>query len=273
MENVFYDVVILGASKEGVAVFKKLTKQLPDQKIVVISERLSVNMKDPIPFIQNKVLFTTYNHGLIGIIMEGDQGIPKTFCHKLIIASGQEPRRVFPKLGPNVQNLYYDTKEIPDNAKENQAIVVGNSPRAAKMALELKSKFKYVYLCTSDFDPTYHYQTKRKLDAAKNIAVLPGCQVVSWEGSKGQLQKVTLSTYATITCCGLYVDAGFTADLSAFPNARYRLFAVNDDGYIITDEDCRTIVPNVFAVGTVSTKYNLDKEKALVEALKKEYRK
>jgi thioredoxin reductase len=48
---------------------------------------------------------------------------------------------------------------------------------------------------------------------------------------------------------------------------------VNDDGYIITDEVCRTIVPNVFAVGTVSTKYNLDKEKALVEALKKEYRK
>jgi hypothetical protein len=138
MENVFYDIVILGASKEGVAVFKKLTKQLPDQKIAVISEKLSVNMKEPIPFIQNKVLFTTYNHGLIGLIMEGDQGIPKTFCHKLIIASGQEPRRVFPKLGPNVQNLYYDTKEIPDNAKENQAIVVGNSPRAAKMALELK---------------------------------------------------------------------------------------------------------------------------------------
>ena len=89
-----------------------------------------------------------------------------------------------------MDKLHFLTAGIPSNAKENQALVVGNSARAAKMALELKSKFKYVYLCTTDFDPVYHYQTKRKLDAAKNIAVLPGCQVVSWEGSKGQLQKI-----------------------------------------------------------------------------------
>lgn len=271
MENTFYDIIIVGASKEGVTVYKKLKKQLPEQKICLISERMSVQLKEDIPYICKKVLFTTYNHGLIGLTLEGDQGIPRTFTQNLIIATGESPKK-YDKKGPNIQALYYNTDEIPENAKIHQAVVFGNTARAAKMALALKNKFKYVYLCTSDFEPVYHYQTKRKLDATKNIAQLPGCEIVSWEAKAGELQKVNLSTYATITCKALYVDVGRVPDLSGFPSNRFRLFTVNNEGYINTDENCRTVVPNIYAIGAVSASYNLDKEKAIINAIKKEYK-
>ncbi|MBO5423990.1 MAG: FAD-dependent oxidoreductase [Lachnospiraceae bacterium] len=272
MENVFYDIIIVGASKEGISVYKKLLKHLPDQKIILVSERVNKQLTEEFEVIQKKVLFTTYNHGLIGLTMEGDQGIPRTFTHHLIIATGEQPKP-FPKKGPNVQQIYYNTDEIPEGSKLSQAVVFGNTPRAAKMALELKSKFKHIYLCTSDFEPSYHYQTNRKLDAAANIARLPGCEIVSWEGKAGELQKVTLSTYSTITCKALYVDVGRIPDLSGFPNNRFRLFTINEEGKINTDEKCRSIVPTIYAIGSVSSSYNIDKERALVNTIKKEFKK
>jgi thioredoxin reductase len=267
LANQFFDIIILGASKEGLSVYKKLKQTEFGRTVQLISERFPASVEDTSNFITGKVAFISYNHGMMGITLDSDQGIPRIFCHNLIIATGECPKK-FPKLGPTVDQIYYNAVDIPEDSKSAAAVVYGDTEYAAKMALTLRKKYKYVYLCTKSFEPKYSYQVRKRLKEATNVAHLPGCQIAEYDGSKGKLTKVTLDTYETITCKALYVDIGRTPDLSAFPNTRYRLFAVNEDSKIITDENCQTLVPKVFAVGAVSTGYNINKEKALIKLLK-----
>lgn len=266
MENQFFDIIILGASKEGLSVYKKLKQTEFGKTVQLISERFPASVEDPSKFITGKVAFVSYNHGMMSITLDSDQGIPRIFTHNLIIATGECPKK-FPKLGPNVDQIYYNASDLPEDYK-GAAVVYGDTEYAAKMALTLRRKYKYVYLCTNIFEPKYSYNVRKRLKEATNVAQLPGCKITEYDGSKGKLTKVTLDTYETITCKALYVDIGRTPDLSAFPNTKYRLFAVNDEQKIVTDENCQTFVPKVFAVGAVSTGYTINKEKALIKLLK-----
>lgn len=267
MENQFFDIIILGASKEGLSVYKKLKQTEFGKTVQLISERFPASVEDTSKFITGKVAFVSYNHGMMSITLDTDKGIPKIFTHNLIIATGECPKK-FPKLGPTVDQIYYNASDLPVDYKGTATVVYGDTEYAAKMALTLRRKYKYVYLCTKAFEPKYSYNVRKRLKEATNVAHLPGCQIAEYDGKQGNLVNVTLDTYEKITCKALYVDIGRTPDLSAFPNTRYRLFAVNDEQKIITDENCQTLVPKVFAVGAVSTGYNINKEKALIKLLK-----
>ena len=244
MENVEYDVVIVGAGVYGGALYDKLAAVDPKLKVLLID-------KDPAKLGKRagtvgKLAMTSYNHGLIGALLEDGR---RYFGLRLVMATGSVPT----KLKTSCPGVVYDPEDLKPASKMAQAVVLGGGDDAVEAALKLSKKFKYVYLCSESFELSCKEKSKKKLEAAENVAHLPGCALASCRQDKSGC-KATLSTYDTIKCAGVCACVGKSPNASGLTR---QMAEFDEKGAIVVGRDgMTTVVPNVYAVGDCCSRPN-----------------
>lgn len=245
-----YDIIIVGASNEGIAICNYLVAKNSKLKIAFISRNFSnlsnSQRKENVTYINEEVIYSTYNHGVIGFTLANSKNV---FGTNAILATGSKPKKLMLKNS----NIRYNLNDISAYAKSEAAVVYGNNSTAASYALKLAKKFQYVYLCSDTMKLTCQESMVKKLAATPNIVHLPGCNIVSCkDDDKGKLQEVTLDTYDTIRCSTLVVAIGRMPDVSGVAK---KMIKLDDKGYATIGPDGATaVIPTLYAVGACTHK-------------------
>jgi thioredoxin reductase len=261
--NYQVDVIIVGDSKEGREIVKALASKTTFINIAFISREFkSFTTHDylNVEYIKEEVVFTDYKNRLFGCYLKtGD----RIYCTHLVIASGLAYK---PLISNNntVPNVYYNEYNIPKTAKNQPTAVLGNTNADVKFVLNVAKKYRHVYFCTKnltikDITPA----NTKKLNAAKNIVVLPNTSLQNFQVSdNGELKAIELDNYSTITCSAIYVKTESEPEVSFVSN---KLIVKDENNKLITTNYAEsTIVPKCFAIGNCATKYNKNMNSLMV---------
>lgn len=236
-----YDVIVIGASEEGINFCKQLLAKSNNLKIALISRNFNRTVEiDNLTKIKQEVIFSSYTYGLIGFTLADRSQI---FGLNAVIAIGTKPIKSTLK---NC-NIRYDLLDLK-TSKLSPVVVAGNDTLAVQYALTLSKKFKYVYLCSNTLNLECDKKYINKLESTANIVHLPNCNIISCKNNKeGDLVEVQLDTYSSIKCMALIMSLGRTPENAGFLK---RILTLDSDGYIVTkDFNETTRVPNVYAIG------------------------
>ena len=240
--NQIYDIIVIGASKEGIEFCKQLLSKVNDIKVALVSRNFNRPIDlSAIELINREVIFSTYNRGLLSITLDNKTNL---FTKNIVIATGTKPIKSTLKNN----NIQYNLNNLKVS-KSTPAIVFGSDNLAASYAITLSKKFKYIYLCTNSLDLKCDQKYIKKIENIANIVHLPNCNIVACKNDKdGNLAEVQLDTYSSIRCTALFMSIGRTPDTSGMSK---RMIEIDSEGYIITKEFNETTkVPNIFAIGS-----------------------
>jgi len=241
--NKFYDVVIIGASAEGITTAEKLSATTSKNIALVSKNFNNVTKRDNIEKVEKivgEVVFSSYNHGLIGLTLKDRSMV---FCKDVVIATGSKPA----KMQLKNSGIYYKLSDIEKTSKLRQAIVVGGDEYAVTTAIAASKKFKYIYLCNSKFSLDCDDKHKEKLNNVANIVYLPSCNVIGCKNDKdGNLVEVKLDTYDTIRCSAIVACVGRTPEVCGFSK---KMIDIDPDGLLNNDSHGRMLIPGVYAIG------------------------
>jgi thioredoxin reductase len=240
--NQIYDVIIVGASEEGISFCKQLIAKTTGIKVALVSKNFNREIEiEGLTKIENEVIFSSYIHGLIGLTLADRTQI---FGLNAVIAVGTKPI----KSSLKNSNIRYNLVGLKAS-KSTPAVVVGHDNLAVNYALTMAKKFKYVYLCSDTLELTCDNKYIKKLENTANIVHLPNCNIVSCKNDKdGNLTEVQLDTYSSIRCSTLVMSLGRTPDNSGFSK---RMLSTDSEGYIITRGfNTTTVIPSIYAIGT-----------------------
>lgn len=246
MSNIIYDVIIIGASKEGITLYKQLHKD-KTLKIAVVSPNFH-NLKTGSEIavsdrVCHKVVYSTLKRNLLILTLDDSS----LLCGmNIVIASGLSIK----KCPYDTKSVYYDIKDIKTRVKASPFIVVGNDDRAAVRALMLAKKFNYIYLCYSENKLNCSDVLTKELDDSANIALLPHCKIVSCKNElNGTLYSVKLDTLESLKCRGIVCTGESIANIDKWFNIN--MITLNENKLIKVNEFGQTeIVPSIFAIGT-----------------------
>jgi thioredoxin reductase len=261
--NQQFDIIIIGDSKAGKEVLKRIASKKPSIKIAFISREFKTSTTHDylnVEYIKDEVTFTDYKNRLFGCYLKS--GIIH-YCTHLIIASGlgYRPFMVGNKAVPGVFNT---ATEIPKSAKQQVAVVVGNSDVDAKLALAVAKKYKYAYLCTKDMTLEITEATKAKLNKAENILVIPNVSITKATFEDGVLSSVSLDNYSKITCNAIF------AKTEAIPETAFvsEKLISKENGYLKTTNISQSIlVPKCYAIGNCAAKSTKKMQTAMIESV------
>jgi thioredoxin reductase len=261
--NKQFDVIIIGDSKAGNAVVKKIAAANMTIKIAFISREFkSTTTRDflNVEYIKDEVSYTDYNRGLFGCYLKS--GI-RHYCTHLIIATGlgYAPFVIGRKAIPGV---LHTTTELPKATRQQVAVVVGSNDADAKLALAVAKKYKYVYLCTKALQLDIAEATSKKLEKAENILVMPNASITKAIFEDGLLASVSLDNYSKITCNTIF------AKTEATPETKFisEKLISKENGYLKTSDIAQSLlVPKCFAVGSCTCKSTKKMVDAMVEAI------
>ena len=237
-----YDVIIVGASEEGITFCEQLLKHTTGLKVALVSRNFNRPVEiDNLTKINKEVIFSSYNRGLLGITLSDRTQI---FGLNVVLAVGTKPIKSNLK-NPNIR---YNLTGLTAS-KTAPAVVVGNNNLAVTYALSMAKKFKYVYLCSNTVELDCDAKYIKKLENVANIVHLPNCNIIGCKNDKeGNLMEVQLDTYSSIRCSTLVMSLGRIPDS---PGISKRMIETDSNGYIITKEfNTTTVVPKIYAIGT-----------------------
>lgn len=250
MHNKLYDVIIIGASLEGINAYNSLKRTAPKKSVIVISRDFSnVTARNSVlstDRVLGEVVFTEDRRGIMTAIMQDDERI-SGLC--MIIATGTKPVR----FAFDTNSVYYNVRDIKARAKVSPIVLVGHNEKAARSALELSKKFRKVYVCLETADFECNDELKDEIANTDNISLLPFCSIKKLINDKnGNLLKVQLDTLDEIDCKYLFCSLGQKPDLDGIFS---RMITTDRDGYIKINNDFETeVVPGIYAVGRCTTK-------------------
>lgn len=248
-QNKIYDVIIIGASEEGLALSEYLMKRAPTLKLAIVSKNfnnLSEKHKlDNVLYLQKEVIFSSYMRGLIGFTLADRTNI---YCTNAVIATGSTPEH----LAFESNNIYYKIADVKNTSKSRQVIVLGEDREAIQTAEWAAKKFRYVYLCSKSMRLAASQKELDKLARIENIVHLPNCYPVSFKNdNNGNLVETTLSTYDTIRSDAIIAITKRKPDI---PRLYEKMIEIRD-GYIVINHFGETpIISKIFALGAC-TKY------------------
>lgn len=263
------DIIVIGDSRDGHDVVKRIAAANPTIKMAFVSSSFrSATTHDYInvEYIKDEVVYTDYKNRLFGVYLKGGA---RLYCTHLVIASGLNyaPLTVGHKKLPNVYN---NTDDIARNAKNQPAVVVGETNADVKLALAVAKKYKHVYLCIKDIavkDITD--SNKRKLDTASNIVVLPNTSIIKFQAPDGVLRTVELDNYSTITCSAVFVKT------SSKPETTFVSNIIDKDslGYLVTSKQAQSLlVPKCYAVGNCAVKSTQKMKSEMIENILQDFK-
>jgi alkyl hydroperoxide reductase subunit F len=136
---------------------------------------------------------------------------------------------------------------------DKSVIVIGDQDLALRSAGELATVAKQVTLVCASKE-MLETPLGKKLEAAKNVKVLGGCEITEVKGdeyartlvvkdSKGKLNELPAD--------GMFVEKALTPNTEMVQG----LVKLDDQKRIIVDCACRTDVPGLFAAGDVTNGY------------------
>lgn len=239
------DIIIVGASSEGIKISEMLSKTCPEFKVTLITKNLNTKAKiaETINVVLGEVTFTNYRKGLFGCYLSNNQCI---FSRSIIFATGVD-NAIFKCNNRVVPNAYFEAANLPKTLKEEQAIVFGDSEERVKLAIAVAKKARFVYLCTPTNFLNLTAKTEDKLRNTENIVWLPRANCSSFATSKdGHLRKILLDTYAEITCSAVFPE---TQKTPATKFIAKNLFPRTPEGYLKTSSGESSLVPFCFAIG------------------------
>ena len=245
------DIIVIGDSRDGHYVLKKLASTRPSIKIAFVSREFKqATTRDylNVEYIKDEVIFTDYKNRLFGVYLKNGD---RLFSTHLIIASGlsYEPFMVGHKIVPSVYN---NADDITKSAKNSPAVVLCENNADVRFAFAVAKKYKQVYLCTKSFDIVgITAANRKKLKDTANIVVLPNTSVSKAYLVDDQLQKVELDSYSTVTCQAIFVKTASKPETTFVSN----ICGKDTNGFLVTSADGESLlVPKCFAVGSCATK-------------------
>lgn len=132
--------------------------------------------------------------------------------------------------------------------------VVGGGDVALEDALYLSKLCEKVYLIHRRDELRGAKLLQQRVFDAENIEFLGSSEITQITGS-GMVEQITVADRKSGTARELAVSGVFIAVGMEPQNALVQgLVALDDAGYIIAGEDCRTSVPGIYAVGDIRTK-------------------
>jgi len=247
-QNELYDVIILGASVDGITLAEYIKSKEPATKVALVSKHFnfikSAEKLLDADLITGESIYSSFNHGVIVLTLKDRRIVAGK---NLVIATGGYPVKATIDKFKN-KNICYNPREITVNPKNKPAVVYGNGNDAADFALIMAKKFKYVYLCSDVFDLQCDAKLLKKLNDVPNIVHLPNCSIASCKNDKdGNLQEVTLDTYDTIKCSALVLALGRKPNVNGIDP---KMIELDADKYVkINTQHQTTKVANIYAIG------------------------
>jgi len=249
-QNELYDVIVIGASVEGIALCEYLNAKNPNFKVALISKTFKyLTSKTKLASttqIVGESIYSSYYHGVIGFTLKDKKTV---YGKTAVIATGSKPIKPLPDCDCfKNSGIVYKPIDIENASKNEQVVVNGSNTDAVKYAIELSKKFRYVYLCSYKFKLDCDTRLLKKLNDLPNVVHLPGCNVMACKkGKNGKLQEITLDTYSVIHCSALVGAFGRLPDVSGISP---KMIEVDDAGYAITKAHNETTkVPGIYALG------------------------
>ena len=243
-KNKLYDVIIVGASEEGLNFCTQLKNKAPNAKIAFISKHFNFRTKkhnlEGVDIFEKEAVFSYYRQRLLGIYTADREGV---FGKAIVLATGSKPTKSTFKN----TNIRYNIEGIKPS-KNTAAVVFGDSNLAASYAIQLAKKFKYIYLCSNSISLNCDSKYIKKIENIANIVHLPNCNITACKNDKeGNLSEIQLDTYSSIKCSTLVMCLGRSPEVSGIDK---RIVKLDSEGYIVTKEFCETTeIPNIFAIG------------------------
>ena len=275
-----YDVIIIGAGPAGIAAsiyasramlkFVLLDRYLPGGAIAATHEidnypgiyHVSGQELTDRMFEHAQALGTNFVSDEVSeLVLEGnikEVRTPQTtyYTKTIILATGASPR----KLGMQGEELF-DGRGISycatcDGAfyKNKIVAVIGGGDVAVEDAIYLSRLSKKVYLIHRRGELRAAKVSQTKLLGLPNVEVLWNRVLKEVKGD-WKLNQMVVSNVATKLDETLDVDGVFVA-VGMIPNSGLLQGKVKTDegGWILTNEDCETSIPGVYAVGDVRKK-------------------
>lgn len=195
MQNKIYKIIVLGASIAGYDIMHALYKNTEEQMHQNIAF-VSRNFRQPNLY-QNEItadiVYMDYGKGLIKLVAKDNKAT--YYCERLVLTLGTCPT----KLNITSNNISYRRHDLIPAIKNGELVIFGNGQEAIKAATDLAKKFKYIYICTKEFELRGHARTLICLKQYKNIIHLPNCHITACKNTEtGDLREVTLSTFETL---------------------------------------------------------------------------
>jgi thioredoxin reductase len=239
--NQLYDVIVIGASEEGINFCEQILAKTVGLRVALVSRSFDRPVEiEGLTKINKEVIFSSYNNRLLGLTLADRTQI---FGLNIIVAVGTKPVK------SNLKNcnIRYNLNGLKAS-KSTAAVVVGKDDLAAKYALSISKKFKYIYLCSDSVELECEAKYIKKLENTANIVHLPNCNVIGCKNDKdGNLTEVQLDTYSSIRCSTLIMSLGRAPDNSGLSK---RMIETDTDGHIITKEfNVTTVIPSIYAIG------------------------
>lgn len=255
------DVIVIGASKEGINVAIKLAQKDPKINVAIVSKDFkNWSSKYPQPAnvykIEQEVTYTTFNRGLYGIYLKDST---RLFSCNLVIATETKSSPL--KIKTRSIEVYDNLTKAPKAGTDDQAVIIGQNDVAVKLAIAASKKYRYVYLCAESLKLNCKEDLKVKFSKVKNIALLPGCKITNFSTDKdGKLKDITLDTYATVRCNVIFMFSQKEPDTYYLPN---KFISTNENKAIITDEINESVkIKGIYVVGACNANY---KKKAILK--------
>jgi alkyl hydroperoxide reductase subunit F len=173
----------------------------------------------------------------------------------VIVATGAKQKRlgVPGEKEFTMRGLCYSALSYAPLFIDKKTVVVGDGELALRSAAELATVAKHVHLVCAPGD-SLTSALGVKLQAADNVTLLQGCQVLEIRGNDYAEQVVVAGSdedEKTIESDGTFIE------IDLVPNSEMLVGLVNldDQGRIEVDCAARTNVPGIFAAGDVTNTY------------------
>ena len=254
-----YDVIIIGATKESLALCQYLNKKDKSFKVLMIDETFKNKTKKytdlKADFIKNKAIYTSFYQGIYRISIQSN----KIFLGKAVVVSTGSTFIKNKSLAG--AGIIYDLDTLTKTSKKKQLVICGNNLDMIEYAKRLQKKFKYVYLCAENDILAEHEDLVKEISELPNVAYLPNCKIASYKVNKNKiLQEVTLDTFSKIHCQDLIGAYGRKPAISGIST---QLLPRDSEGYAIINDNNESIkISTIYALGNcIRNPKNKDIEK------------
>ena len=281
MSNTVYDVVIIGAGPAGLAaaIYAKRARL----SCIVIEktggaggQALSTYEVDNYPGMPgiggfelsqafrehcDKLDVTFVTDEVVGI--EAEHGIKQVFaqennyeCRSIIIATGARHAKLNVPGEKEFSGMGVSYCATCDGAffRNRTVVVVGGGDVAAEDAIFLARACAKVYVVHRRNEMRAAGTLQEALFALPNVEMIWNSTVEEIVGDDAVtgvvLKDVQTNTTSKIDADGVFIAVGIIPNSNEFTGK----LAVNNEGYIVAGEDCRTSIPGVYAAGDVREK-------------------
>lgn len=260
-----FDTAIIGASQEGAWAARALAKA--GQSVLLVSSNFNPMRLRSLPCslktCTGTVILLAFRHGLFYLSTQTEDNVITFYSKKVVFATGLTP---ITDTFKNSESVTYDIKTLCGRRDKQAAVVYGDTEEAVLTTLALSKKFKYCYLCTSDFHLNAPADLIKQFEAADNIVHLPNCRVTGCAiEANNKMSTVYLDTYSEIHAGALVAALGHRPNV---PDFAKQYISTTADGYAIVDHELKSLlVPGIYAIGTVCNRCGQTAVKQLTEAI------